>query len=127
MDFIDLGRNLTTIHENEGAAPRVTAIVELMIVCDKEFGDLFAHNRQRILDYWTVYMYDVNRRYATLTSDAVSFRVNGILIIGNIAGQPFIEQARGPDGRAEFGRILDLYTYWVYQQMNSWPDRKSVV
>jgi len=53
----------------------------MVIVCDKEFGDIFGHNNQRILEYFTVYMWDVNMRYKTLPSNNISFRINGIVVI----------------------------------------------
>lgn len=57
------------------------ANIEIVIVVDKEFGDLFSHNYQRIVDYLTVYFWDVNIRYKTLPSLDISFRVNGLLIM----------------------------------------------
>jgi len=50
-------------------------------VCDKEFGDIFGQNNQKILNYFTVYMWDVNMRYKSLPSDNISFRINGIVLI----------------------------------------------
>ncbi|XP_021953584.1 uncharacterized protein LOC110850459 [Folsomia candida] len=92
------------------------ANIEIVIVVDKEFGDLFSHNYQRIVDYLTVYFWDVNIRYKTLPSLDISFRVNGLLIMESTQAQPFIEKARASDGRAEFGRILGLYMNWIYEQ-----------
>ncbi|ODM87830.1 Venom metalloproteinase 3 [Orchesella cincta] len=91
------------------------------MVCDKEFGDVFQHDRVKILDYLTVYFWDINLRYKTLPSINLSFRVTGVVVISTLSGQPFIEESRAPDGRAEFGRILDRFKYWVYQQMSVVP------
>jgi hypothetical protein len=95
--------------------------VELVIVCDKEFSDAFGQDKKRVLDYLTVYMWDFNLRYKSLPSNSISFRVSGIVMISSTGGQPFIEEARAPDGSAEFGRILDRYASWVYSQRNNLP------
>ncbi|CAL8143695.1 unnamed protein product [Orchesella dallaii] len=118
-DYIDIGRKLTFSTQRQ--INGVDAVVELLVVCDKEFGDVFQHNRVRILDYLTVYFWDVNLRYKTLPSNNISFRVTGVVVIATPGGQPFIEEARGTDGRAEFGRILERFSYWVYSQMSSVP------
>ncbi|ODM87998.1 Venom metalloproteinase antarease-like [Orchesella cincta] len=97
------------------------AVAEILVVCDKEFGDVFQHDRVKILDYLTVYFWDVNLRYKTLPSINLTFRVTGVVVISTPSGQPFIEEARAPDGRAEFGRILNRFSYWVYQQMSVVP------
>lgn len=111
---------------------------------DKELGDLFQQNYQKIVDYLTVYFWDVNMRYKTLWSVDLSIRVNGILIMDvrpcwhlsldhtNVTksfqskeAQPFIEKARGSDGRTEHGRTLNLFKYWIYQQ-RSWLVRHDM-
>ncbi|CAL8143682.1 unnamed protein product [Orchesella dallaii] len=116
-DYIDLPRKLTM---SKQGGP-VNAVVEVVLVLDKEFGDIFHHDRRRILDYFTVYFWDVNLRYKTLPSNNVSFRITGIVIISTPSGQPFIEEARASDGRAEFNRILKRFSYWVYKEMSSFP------
>lgn len=65
------------------------AIIEVVIVVDKEFGDLFSSNYQRIVDYLTVYFWDLNIRYKTLPSVDISFRVNGLLIM-DVCMPPFV-------------------------------------
>jgi len=82
--LVDLGRNLSWSNSQNilGGTPlAINAVVELVVVFDKEFGDIFGHNRQSILDYLTVYMWDVNMRYTTLTRDSVRFRINGVVVI----------------------------------------------
>ncbi|ODN06439.1 Venom metalloproteinase 3 [Orchesella cincta] len=116
-DYIDIGRKLTA--SKQGGS--VNAVVEVVLVLDKEFGDIFQHDRRRILDYFTVYFWDINLRYKTLPSNSVSFRITGIIVISSPSGQPFIEEARASDGRAEFGRILERFSFWVYKQMSSFP------
>lgn len=68
-----------------GLAARVAstgpAVIELVIVVDKEFGDVFQQNYQRVVDYLTIYFWDVNIRYKTLWSVDLSIRVNGLLIM----------------------------------------------
>lgn len=59
-------------------------VVEVAIVCDKEFGDLFHHNRQKILEYWTVFHWDVNMFYKTLPSSNVSFKITSVTLINVI-------------------------------------------
>ncbi|ODN06444.1 A disintegrin and metalloproteinase with thrombospondin motifs 13 [Orchesella cincta] len=118
-DYIDLGRNLTMPTTRDGG--RVNAVVEVVVVCDKEWGDVFQHDRKKILDYWTLYFWDINLRFKTLPSNSISFRVNGIVVISSPSGQPFIEEARASDGRAEFNRILDRFASWIYGQMSTVP------
>jgi len=78
---VDLGRNISSNGTMMSAAESVDAVVEMVIVCDKEFGDIFGHNNQKILEYLTVYMWDVNMRYKTLPSVNLSFRITGIVVI----------------------------------------------
>ncbi len=56
-------------------------MVELVIVVDKDFGDKFNQDYYAVVDYLTIYFWDVNMRYKTLPSVDVSFRVNGLLIM----------------------------------------------
>jgi len=79
--IVDLGRNISSNGSNLRADESVDAVVETVIVCDKEFGDVFGHNNQKILEYLTVYMWDVNMRYKTLPSVNISFRITGIIVI----------------------------------------------
>ncbi|ODN06445.1 A disintegrin and metalloproteinase with thrombospondin motifs 17 [Orchesella cincta] len=142
-DYIDIGRTLTWNEERQEEA--VNAVVEVVIICDKEFGDAFQHDRVKILDYLTVYFWDINLRFKTLPSSNISFRVTGVVIISVLvlflhsmrfdcnnwhqelyylqtpSAQPFIEEARGPDGKADYGRILGGFSYWVYDQMSLIP------
>jgi len=37
------------------------------------------------------------------------------------SAQPFIEEARASDGRADLGRILGGFSFWVYEQLNVLP------
>ncbi len=57
------------------------AVIEIVIVVDKDFGDLFQQNYQKVVDYLTIYFWDVNIRYKTLWSVDISIRVNGLLIM----------------------------------------------
>lgn len=61
--------------------PPVNAIVEVAIVCDKEFGTLFQHNRQKIIDYFSVYFWDISMRFKTLPSSNISFRITSVVMI----------------------------------------------
>lgn len=54
-------------------------IVELLVVVDKEFGDLFQQDYWKIKDYLTIYFWDVNMRFKTLWGVDVTFRVNSLL------------------------------------------------
>lgn len=63
------------------AASTGPAIIEVVIVVDKEFGDVFQQNYQKVVDYLTVYFWDVNMRYKSLWSVDISIRVNGLLIM----------------------------------------------
>lgn len=63
------------------AAATGPAVIELVIVVDKEFGDVFQQNYQKVVDYLTIYFWDVNIRYKSLWSVDLSFRVNGLLIM----------------------------------------------
>lgn len=63
------------------AASTGPAVIELVIVVDKDFGDMFQQNYQKIVDYLTIYFWDVNMRYKSLWSVDLSIRVNGLLIM----------------------------------------------
>ncbi|XP_035711815.1 uncharacterized protein LOC118437124 [Folsomia candida] len=115
MDYVLVDRNFSSSKASTRQASG-PAIIEAVIVVDKDFGDLFSHNYQRIVDYLTVYFWDVNMRFKTLPSADISIRVNGLLIMESPQAQPFIENARASDGRTELGRILTLYKSWVYEQ-----------
>ena len=78
--LVDLDRNLTA-DPSLAAASKADVVVELVIVCDKALSDVFGQDRQRILNYWTVFLWDVNMRYKTLRTDSVSFRLNGLVMI----------------------------------------------
>lgn len=56
-------------------------VVETLVVVDKEFADVFQHDRKQIIDYLTTYFWDVNMRFKTLPSVNLSFRVTGVMII----------------------------------------------
>lgn len=58
-----------------------SATVKVAIVCDLDFGKLFKHDRQKILDYWTVYFWDISLRFKTLPSVDISFRINSVTVI----------------------------------------------
>ena len=51
----------------------------------------------------------------------ISGEVHDIFFVQNLASQPFIEDARGPDGVVDIRGVLEPYSYWVYSQMASWP------
>lgn len=57
------------------------AVIEVVIVVDKEFGDLFQQNYQQIVNYLTIYFWDVNMRFKSLWSVDISIRVNALLIM----------------------------------------------
>ena len=57
------------------------ADVELLIVCDKAFSERFDHDRQKMIDYWAVYMWDVNMRFETLRTVHITFHVTSLNII----------------------------------------------
>lgn len=83
FNSVKIPENVTRTSDKVGAAVLSTgpAVIELLIVVDKEFGDLFQQNYQSIVDYFTVYFWDVNMRYKTLWSVDISIRVNGLLIM----------------------------------------------
>ncbi|ODM92024.1 Venom metalloproteinase 3, partial [Orchesella cincta] len=118
-DYIDIGRKLTPSKLRESGP--FNAVVEILVVIDKELGDVFQQDRKKILDYLTVYFWDVNLRFSTLTSNNISVRITGVVVMESPDAQPFIEEARAADGRAEFGRILGLFKNWIYNQMGSLP------
>lgn len=76
------GNSTRTTNKLAGrAASTGPAVIELVIVVDKEFGDVFQQNYQKVVNYLTVYFWDVNIRYKTLWSVDLSIRVNGLLIM----------------------------------------------
>ncbi|CAL8112042.1 unnamed protein product [Orchesella dallaii] len=118
-DYIDIGRKLTPPKERKSGPS--DAVIELLVVCDKEFGDIFSHDRKAILDYLTVYFWDVNLRFETLMLNKITVRITGVVVIESLNAQPFIENARASDGRADLGRIMNFFDSWVYEQMSSLP------
>jgi len=62
-------------------ASSVKNIVELVIVCDKELSELFNYDEKKLLDYYTIALWDINLRYKTLPSVDISIRLNGIVVI----------------------------------------------
>lgn len=118
------------------------SIIETMVVVDRDFANLFQQDYQKIVNYLTSYFWDVNMRFKSLWSVDISIRINGLIVmtVCSIVGfivygklisnsivcfiqsdgdQPFIENARGCDGRTEFGRMLNLFSYWTYQERRS--------
>lgn len=59
----------------------VDIVVEVALFCDKEFGELFQYDRQQIIDYWTVFFWDVTLRFKTLQRTSVSFRVTSLTLL----------------------------------------------
>lgn len=98
------------------AIPAGGNVVELLIVCDREWGDLFNHDRKQILEYWTTFMWDVNLRYKTMPNVEISFIVVDVLVMATAEEQPFIEDSRASDGRANLNRILENFSDWIYAQ-----------
>jgi hypothetical protein len=56
-------------------------VVEIVLVVDKDLGDVFRQNYNAVVDYLAVYFADVNMRYKTLPSVDISFQVNAVLIM----------------------------------------------
>lgn len=56
-------------------------LIEVAIVCDKDFGADYQHNRQKIVDFWTSYFWDITARFGTLVSVSVKFSVTSITVI----------------------------------------------
>lgn len=65
----------------ESSAASGPAVIELAIVVDKDLGDLFYQDYQKIVDYLTIYFWDVNIRYKSLWSVDNSIQVNALLIM----------------------------------------------
>ncbi|XP_037042773.1 uncharacterized protein LOC119079069 [Bradysia coprophila] len=126
-DYLEIPGNFTLRADKLAGRATATgpAVIEVVIVVDKAFGDVFQQNYQRVVDYLTIYFWDVNIRYKTLWSVDLSFRVNGLLIMASTGAQPFIENAKASDGRTEHGRTLNLFKNWIYQQ-RSWLVRHDM-
>lgn len=62
-------------------ADRAQNIVETLVIVDKEFGELFDFDYQKIADYLTVYFWDINSRYKSLWSVDISLKVIDLMII----------------------------------------------
>lgn len=77
---VDLGINSVESDNSESTGNSSNFIVEMALVCDKEFSDVFRHDRQKILDYWTVFLWDLAMRYRTLFSVTISFRITSVTV-----------------------------------------------
>lgn len=71
----------SNINVNGRAASSGPAVIEIVVVVDKEFADLFQQDFQKIIEYLTIYFWDINMRYKTIWSIDISIRINGVLIM----------------------------------------------
>ncbi|XP_037033578.1 A disintegrin and metalloproteinase with thrombospondin motifs 9-like [Bradysia coprophila] len=117
LDYVPINRNFTSPPHRRAkrAASTGPAVVELVIVTDKEFGDIFQQDYFKILNYLTAFLWDVNMRYKTLLNTDISFRLNGLLTQTTKESQPFIENSRrSSDGKLVFGDALESFSKWMY-------------
>lgn len=93
---------------------------------------MYEHDYKKIANYLTVYFWDVNSRFKSLWSVDISIQIVDLLIIKvnlnfekkNLIyivhfvqskdDQPFVEQARGSDGRTYYEKIFNLFRPWLY-------------
>lgn len=61
--------------------PAGQTVVEVLVVIDKELGDVFQGNYGKIVDYLSIYFWDINTRYKSLWSVDISFRFSEVLVI----------------------------------------------
>lgn len=113
--------NLVPVDDTRTSGRIGPLVVEVLVVCDKEFSDIFNQDRNKIVDYLTMYFWDVNVRYRTLPSVDISFRVTGVVLISSKSQQSFIEQARDSNGQAGLGNILNNFRSWVYANSAGLP------
>lgn len=130
MNSVEIPGNFTRVTDRlAGDAPSTgPAVIEVVVVVDKEFGDVFQQNYQKVVDYLTVYFWDVNIRYnqwlidngrKTIDNNCEVINVYSLHFNQTKDAQPFIENARASDGRTEHGRTLNLFKSWICQQ-RSW-------
>ncbi len=101
-------------------------VVELSIICDKDFGDIFHHNIVNISNYWKTYIWDVNNRFKTLTKTNITFHIASIRVIRVINWAP-IENAK-ESGKVKLAKFLPEFAKWTYTRWNaSRPLRYDVV
>lgn len=67
--------------DNKSAKNNTRLIVDVAIVCDKEFSDLFSHNRKKLLNYWTVRFRHVSMHFLTIPDVEISFHVTSVTAI----------------------------------------------
>ena len=59
----------------------VPAVVELLVVVDKELADVFNQTEKLIYEYLDGYMRDVNMRYKSLQLSTVSVKIASVWIM----------------------------------------------
>lgn len=114
-------------------------IVETLVIVDKEFADIYQHDYGKIANYLTIYFWDINSRFKSLWSVDISIQVVDLLIIKvklrwhyqkilsikivhfiqSKGDQPFVENARGSDGRTYYEKIFNLFRPWLYEKRDS--------
>lgn len=107
----------TSARDFNSQAPKASPtplIVELSIVCDNEFGNLFQRNKTMILDYWKVYIWDVNNRFKTLNKTNITFHIASLIVIKNNNWSP-IEKAK-EGGKVSLAKFLPEFANWTYTQ-----------
>ncbi len=90
--LVDLHRNFTP---SFNALSNTPAVVEIVLVVDKDLGDVFRQNYNAVVDYLAVYFADVNMRYKTLPSVDISFQVNAVLIM-KVSKDDFLKKISYP-------------------------------
>lgn len=91
--------------------------LNMAIVCDYDFGLIFQHNRSAILEYWAVFVKDMQHQFHTLKSSNISIRVTSVSII-----EWFIEETRDKDGQVPLANLLDEFSKWMYDYKEHFAD-----
>lgn len=100
--------------------------LDLAIVFDKEFGDIFQHNRTRILEYWALFMRDLRWRIWSL-SYPILLHVTSVTVLDSAKEQPFIENVRNQYGLVDLREVIPRFADWVGSRKETFPKFDSAM
>lgn len=92
-------------------------VIELAIVADKDFGDIFNQNRTQFLDYWAKYIQDLNDLFSSLSTIQLSARITSATIFGTITDNFQNDKNEiGPES------LVAPFAEWVHGNREIFPE-----